>query len=58
MAQSGVSDRSQSMIKSVMRCLIAYEIRTVDLHLRGGGVCGEIRLTGCVLISTLDREEL
>ena len=36
---------------------VTHEIRAVDLHLSGGGARGEIGLTGCVLISTVDREE-
>ena len=39
---------------------IAWRIRDVDLHLSegGGGVRGEIGFIGCVLISTVDQEEL
>ena len=38
---------------------IAREIKAVDLHLsEGGGVRGEIGITGCNIIATVDGKEI
>ena len=55
-----IDDQERDATWHIGRGPINREIRAVDLHLSkgGGGVRGNIRLTRCVLISTVDQEDL
>ena len=63
MAQFGVSDQSRSMIRSTMQRGASWDVQS---HMKSepliftlvGGIRGEIRFIGCVLISIVDQDEL
>ena len=57
--QIAINDRGEEATWQREECPIAYGFLAIDLHLsEGGGVRGNIGFTGCILISTVDREEL
>ena len=42
----------------IVGCPIAREIKAVDLHLSEGGYVAKLDSSDCILISTIDQEEL
>ena len=53
-----IDDQERDVTWRIVGCPIVREISTVDLHLSGDRVRGEIRFTRWVLISTVNRKEL
>ena len=53
-----IDDQGCDATWRIVGCLIAREIRAVDLHLSEGEYVARSNLTDCILISTVDQEEL
>ena len=53
-----INDQDEEATWKPVECPIALGFSTVDLHLSEGGYVEKLDSSDCVLISTLDQEEL